>query len=449
MDILSRVAESMQTILTLVADKIALKTGFVKRLRKLSGSLFVQTLVFSWLSNPDATLDELAQTAATLGLSITPQALDKRFTPEACDYLKEVLESSVETLITVDSQAIPIMQRFNGVYIQDSSTITLPDELSDVWTGCGGNSSQNTSSSVKIQVRWDLKNGTMIGPYLQEGRQHDQNSYLSEMPLPKGALRIAVSRRRPLLFTDLGYFSLKDFADMNGDDVYWLTRVKSMCIVYDQEDNRYQLVEFLNRQSGHIIDQQILLGANQKVSCRLLAVRVADDVANERRRKIREYARNKGRTPSKRQLALADWTVLATNAEAETMSIKEAMVMMRVRWQIELLFKLWKNEGQIDSWRTEKPWRILCEFYAKLIVMIIQHWILLIGCWEYSDRSFTKASKTIRRYAMNLAVAFAKESIECLVEVLEIIKQCLASPGCKIYKRKADPNTYQILLAAT
>jgi hypothetical protein len=110
---------------------------------------------------------------------------------------------------------------------------------------------------------------------------------------------------------------------------------------------------------------------------------------------------------------------------------------------------LWKNKGQIDSWRTEKPWRILCEFYAKLIVMIIQHWMLLIGCWEYKDRSFTKASKTIRRHAMTLAVAFAKQSLERLVEALEIITQSLASPGCKIYKRKKQPNTYQIILAAT
>jgi len=436
MDILSRVADSMQTILTTVADKMALTTDFIKRLRKLSGSLFVQTLVFGWLSNPDSTLDELAQTAATLGLSITPQALDQRFTPQAADCLKKVLESSVETLITVDSQTIPIMQRFNGVYIQDSSTITLPDELSSVWTGCGGSSLENTQSSVKIQVRWNLTNGTMIGPYFQDGRQHDQNSCLAEMSLPQGALRIA----------DLGYFSLKDFAEMNGDGVYWLSRVKSMCIIYDQEDNRSQLVQFLKQQSSDMIDQQIFLGVHQKVPCRLLAARVADDVANKRRRKIRQSARDKGKTPSKRQLALADWTVLATNVEAETISIKEAMVMMRVRWQIELLFKLWKNQGQIDSWRTEKPWRILCEFYAKLIVMIIQHWILLIGCWEYSDRSFTKASKTIRRYAMNLAVAFAKESIECLVEVLEFIKQTLASPGCKMYKRKAEPNTYQLLL---
>jgi len=143
------------------------------------------------------------------------------------------------------------MERFNGVYIQDSSTITLPDELSDVWTGCGGSSSENTSSSVKIQIRWNFKNGAIIGPYLQDGRQHDQNSCLSEMRLPDGALRIA----------DLGYFSLHDFADMNSDSVYWLTRVKSQCIVYDQENNKYHLEQFLKAQSSDIIDQQIFLGA--------------------------------------------------------------------------------------------------------------------------------------------------------------------------------------------
>ena len=208
---------------------------------------------------------------------------------------------------------------------------------------------------------------------------------------------------------------------------------------------KYHLDQFLKRQSSDIIDQQILLGAKKKVPCRLIAVRVPDNVVNQRRRKIREYARDKGRTPSKKQLALAGWTVLATNVEAEKISITEAVVMMRVRWQIELLFKLWKSEGYIDESRSEKPWRILCEFYAKLIVMIIQHWILLIGCWEYPDRSFTKASKAIRRHAMNLAVAFAKDSIERLIEALEIIKQSLSS-GCKIYKRKNEPNTYQILL---
>lgn len=77
MNILSQVTKGMQVILTSVADIVARHTGFIQRLRKLSGSGFVQTLVFGWLSNPQATLEELSlqvygsetQTAATLGIT--------------------------------------------------------------------------------------------------------------------------------------------------------------------------------------------------------------------------------------------------------------------------------------------------------------------------------------------------------------------------------------------
>jgi len=79
-------------------------------------------------------------------------------------------------------------------------------------------------------------------------------------------------------------------------------------------------------------------------------------------------------------------------------------------------------------------------------VMLIQHWILLVGCWQYPDRSLFKAVKTIQRHAMNLACAFASGSMERLLEALETIQRCL-SVGCRINKRKKIPHTYQLLLA--
>ena len=83
------------------------------------------------------------------------------------------------------------------------------------------------------------------------------------------------------------------------------------------------------------------------------------------------------------------------------------MVLARVRWQIELMFKLWKSYGYIDQWRSEKPWRILCEVYAKLIAMIIQHWILLTGGWHYPKKSLVKASKVVVKHAFSIASALA------------------------------------------
>jgi hypothetical protein len=78
--------------------------------------------------------------------------------------------------------------------------------------------------------------------------------------------------------------------------------------------------------------------------------------------------------------------------------------------------------------------------------MVIQHWILLSGCWQYPDRSLLKAVKTIRKHAMSLALAFFCKSEYRLYEALEAIKRCLSS-GCRINKSKKDPRTYQLLLS--
>jgi hypothetical protein len=89
-----------------------------------------------------------------------------------------------------------------------------------------------------------------------------------------------------------------------------------------------------------------------------------------------------------------------------------------------------------------------CEFYAKLLAMLIQHWILLSGFWRFPNRSLTKAAQTVRKHAQNLAVSFASKSRERLLEALEIISHCLAL-GCRLNKRRAKPNTYQLLLEVT
>jgi len=248
---------------------------------------------------------------------------------------------------------------------------------------------------------------------------------------------------------DLGYFSLKRLAQMSEDGSYWLTRVKLQCTLSVSENpeiRRYELLEFLASQKAQSLEREIRLGTTEQVDCRLLAIRVPPEIANQRRRQRRARLKRKGKTPSKRQLQMADWTVLATHAPEPLLSFEEAMVLMRLRWQIELLFKLWKQQGQIDAWRSEKPWRILCERYAKLTGMIIQHWLLLTGAWTNPARSLVKAAKTIRRHAMQVACAMASGVFQPLISVCQMIASCLAT-GCRLNKRKKEPNTYQLLLA--
>jgi hypothetical protein len=113
-----------------------------------------------------------------------------------------------------------------------------------------------------------------------------------------------------------------------------------------------------------------------------------------------------------------DWTILLTNVPAERLSAPEVRVIMRARWQIELLWRLWKERGQIDIWRSEKPMRILCEIYAKLLAMVVQHWIVLTGCWHAPDRSMVKASLAVQSLATTYALTMVRPISS--VDVLQI-----------------------------
>lgn len=434
MTTIPEVTQAMQTVLTDRARQAGRKSGFVQRQSKLDGAGLAQTLVFGFLANPQATWDELAQTAATCGIAITAQGLDERLGPAAAECLRQVLQAAVGTLLHADPVVLPFWQRFNGVYVQDSSTISLPAALADVWAGCGGGQHPGDgAAAVKIQVQWELVTGQLSALQLQPGRSPDQKATPMLLGLPAGAVCL----------TDLGYFCLERLVSQAARGVYWLTRLKvRQRLTFDGQLR--VLADWLPAQPGPTVERDVQLGVHEHLACRLLALRVAPAVAQQRRRQLRAEARHKGATVSQERLRLADWEVFITNIPREQLSLAEAWVLARVRWQIELLFKLWKSQGQVDEWRSAKPWRILCEVYAKLIGQLVQHWLILVSCWTVPDRSLVQAAQTIRKQALHLASCFSQTA--GLAEALAVVQRCLRQ-GRRLNKRRTAPSTYQILAA--
>jgi hypothetical protein len=431
-----QLAQTLQTVFTTTADAAARATGFVQRRSKLTGAAFVQALVFGWLANPHASLAALAQAAAVAGVAISPQGLDQRCGEAAAAFLEEVLAAAVQAVIAAEPVAIPLLERFSAVVLLDCSTVVLPDALGLWWPGCGGSSATHTQAALKLGVRFDLCRGALRGPLLYDGRTHESTTALQHAPLPAGALRLA----------DLGFFDLDVLARLGAQDGYWLSRLHFGTAVYDAQGRRWAVLDVLAAQGTAQVDLSIALGVQQRLPVRLLAVRVPQEVADQRRRRLRATARDRGRTPSAARLAWADWTLLVTNVPPAMLSWRDALVLARARWQIELLFKLWKSHGHIDESRSGKPWRVLCEVYAKLLAMVVQHWLLLTGCWAYPDRSLVKAAQTVRQHAMHLASALACSA--ALGTAITVIHRCLAA-GCRLNRRKKKPNTYQLLLDPT
>ncbi len=138
---------------------------------------------------------------------------------------------------------------------------------------------------------------------------------------------------------------------------------------------------------------------------------------------------------------LSDWTIVLTNVPRRRLSSAQVFIILRLRWQIERLFRLWKEHGHIDEWRSKKPWRILCEVYAKLGAMLIQQWLIQLGCWQDPHRSLVKAAQVVRREAGQLMVALYRGGVAATVAS---IVRCMQS-GCRLHTRKTYPNTSQFL----
>src|SRR5262249_26246837 len=123
-------------------------------------------------NHPQATLQQLAQMAGSVGVSLSAQGLDQRFPPAAAQCLRRMLEEAVKEVVTAHPVAIPLVQRFCGVYLLDSSTIVLPDSLAALWQGCGGNTQARTQAARHSAnpVRFVHGSEALVPGYKQDAR---------------------------------------------------------------------------------------------------------------------------------------------------------------------------------------------------------------------------------------------------------------------------------------
>lgn len=434
MTTIPQVSQALHTVLTTATTQAAHDLHYTKRPDRATfcPSTLVQTLVLGWLAHPSATLERLSQMAARVGAAVSPQAIDQRFTFDTAALLRAVLTATLHHVIAADPVALPLLQRFTGVWVHDGTTIALPDALADSWRGCGGSTAVGTTAALKCGVQWDILTGALTALDLAAGRTHDSALPCQQRPLPIGSLRLA----------DLGFFNLQRLAELDHQGVYWLTKIRPTVCVRTPDQQRQPLSTFVVQQASHGYDGWVHIGRDHPIQARILVQPVPQEVADQRRRRIRQAAQDKGTLPSAAALTLAAWTILITNVSSSRLSRSEALGIMKVRWQIELLFKLWKSHGQLATWRTAKPARILCEIYAKLIAMVLQHWILVVGCWAYPDRSFVKAAQVVRDHATDLACAQADPAR--FTAVLTTIQHVLVRTA-RMNPRRTQPNTYQHL----
>ena len=130
-----RMARVLRKVFEEDARALARRMGVTQRERKLNGTTLVLLLVLGWLHQPKAGPSALARFAGTLGVTISKQGIEDHWTYSTAEWLYEVLLRAVQCLISAKAVTLPLLQRFAGVYIEDGSTIRLPDGLEHYWRG--------------------------------------------------------------------------------------------------------------------------------------------------------------------------------------------------------------------------------------------------------------------------------------------------------------------------
>jgi Transposase DDE domain len=242
---------------------------------------------------------------------------------------------------------------------------------------------------------------------------------------------------------DLGYFALKRLLAFMRQGIYFLLRYKAGVLVWNEQGQLMDLVQDLPQQEGELFDQPVRVGASKQVAARLLAQKVPKEVLEQRREQLKERAHKQNKPINPRLWDLVQWTILLTNVPTALLSAQEAFQLQRARWQIELLFKLWKEHGKVDEWSTAKPERILCEVYAKLLAMVVQHWLLLLSCWQDPHRSLESVAEVVREHVPLLVYGLTRQL--SLTTALRLLCQALAGQ-CSIPARQTRLSTSRLLL---
>lgn len=430
--IIPRISAAVQSLLMTLAEEVGRTCPVVLRKRKFTASTLAQTFILGFLTDPNSSDEDLAQMAALCGVEVTTQAVEQRHTMRLAEFLEQLFREATRCVIKSQNVLASLLERFTAVWVLDSTGTALPDELRDRFPGCGG-SHGGGQAAMKLQVQWDLRGGALEPIAIEPGRDCDYKTSLQSTPLAPGSLRI----------TDLGYFDTEVFERYDQQGVFWISRLQYGTSLFDLDGQRLEVLEWLKQQPGTFVDQRVLMGTERKVPCRILAWRVPEEVANRRRQKLIAEARRKdGRTPSRERLAWCDWMILVTNVPKEMLTAKEAAVLYRARWQIELLFKRWKSLGLIAEMSGSTVARQLVRVWSRLLAVLLQHWLVVSTAWGEPRLSLTKAWKAIRRHAVTLAGAIG--DLKRMETAIGRIGMTLRTTA-KQNKRK-KPSTFELLV---
>jgi len=324
--------------------KLGRMAGFIKRERAISAFHFLVMMTTGITGIPHISLAAMVEVA---GLKISREGLHERFTESATRFMtlcaNFVLKHKLKAAAIIRSK---LLNHFNRIFLFDSTSWDIHPALKKVFPGSNGSAS---STNCKVQLCYEYLHGIISFFDIVPGTTSD-NGYTSYLP--------NMLQPGDLLITDLGYFCLNTFKRIVELGAYFLSRFFVGTNLYDlQTLAPIDLCSMLTTINDSIYEIDVLMGAEERnrIACRLICLRLSNEVAEQHRRMLKQKARKKGRTANPRNLFLSGWIVMITNAPLHWLPTNIVRPFYSLRWQIELLFKQLKSVLAIHHVKIKKP----------------------------------------------------------------------------------------------
>jgi hypothetical protein len=417
-------------------EEAARQTGFVRRTSAITGMRFLKAVVMGFLEKPGSSLNDLAQSFLDLGVEVSAQGIDERINGFSVKFLKAIFAQALELFKNKCPLPLSVLQQFSAINIVDSSTKSLPENMADEYPGCGRVGAQ---AALKIQLVFDFLHGNLKQVELESGIASDQG-YRDYLKVVEGG---------SLTLVDLGYFCLDVFRAIADKSAYFLSRYFYPTALLNEVGERIDLEKLLRNQADDRKEVQVKLGcrAQHQILCRLIILRNPAAVTEKRRRRAKEHAKKRGTTLSQTYLFLLGWTLFVTNAPATMIGLQQVYNFYRIRWQIELIFKLWKSYCGLNQILTWRKARVLTELYAKMIAIVIVHFLLAplrIPDEIFLEREISNVrfQQVLARFARSFKL-FLTDPIALANSLDDFMRQ--VERFALKQKRRQQPNAYALL----
>lgn len=337
-----------------VLNTLAKDNNFKKRKRILDSFDFL----FALLLNANKETISYNAMASTLALkkdkAVSKQALHQAMS-NLCflNFINQIFEQLMTKKLGISS--ISSQFGFQRIIIQDSTIIKLPGRLASTYSGVRNGFVQVVNA--RLQYAFDALTNYSILFELDSYKVNDT----------KAAANLNV-KKGDLVIRDRGYFSLKEMKRLLNNGADFIYRYKHGVIYYDAETGmRLNLIEVLDLQKTTDIKVRVDDGSNGPI-IRLLADRVTEEIANQRRAKLKKEAKT---FPSKDVLALLSWSIFLTSVEKDKADFKKIFELYKLRWRIEIIFKAMKSHLKLDKIHNVSETQLKFIIAAKMILFLL------------------------------------------------------------------------------